>query len=48
MEGNNGNTPNALPGNAPIRTAGDHVGDTILSPSRHPLNLVDGFQRLIP
>src|SRR5258706_10553631 len=36
-----GRTPDALPGDAPIRPRGDHVGDAFFTPRRVPLHSLD-------
>jgi hypothetical protein len=45
VEDSDRDTPGALPRDAPIRTRGDHVGDTLFAPRGHPLHFADCLER---
>ena len=44
VEGHNGNPPVALPGNTPVGTVLDHIGDPFLPPCGNPANSLDRVQ----
>ncbi|MPM49894.1 hypothetical protein SDC9_96628 [bioreactor metagenome] len=45
VEHRDGDTPEALPGNAPIAAVPHHGGDALLAPGRIPLNGLNGLKR---
>ncbi len=47
-EDSDGHTPDALAGDAPVGTRGDHVGDALFAPGRIPDHLVDLFNGELP
>jgi len=38
-------SPGPLPRDAPIRPHGNHAGNPLLAPGRHPIDVLDGFKR---
>ncbi len=47
VEHDDRHAPDALPRDAPVGAHRDHVGDALLPPLRHPLHVLDGFQRVL-
>src|SRR5213594_3095019 len=48
VKGDDRHTPDALAGDAPVRTRSDHVIDPLLAPGWHPFDFADGVECALP